>query len=62
MSKNKIRILKSRKQMLQIFGVTLDAVQNCSLIQKKVLEGLQSVGDTFNENKTSEFHNSEVLK
>ena len=33
-----------------------------SLIQKKVLEGLQGVGATFNENKTSELHNSEILK
>ena len=33
-----------------------------SLIQKKVLEGLQDVGATFNENKTSELHNSEIVK
>ena len=33
-----------------------------SLIQKKVLEGLQGVGGVFNENKTSELHNSEILK
>ena len=32
-----------------------------SLVQKKVLEGFQGLGDAFNENKTSELHNSEVL-
>ena len=31
-------------------------------IQKKVLEGLQGVGGTFKENKTSKLHNSEILK
>ena len=31
-------------------------------MQKKVLEGLQGVGGTFNENKTSELHNPEILK
>ena len=33
-----------------------------SLIQKKVLEGLQGVRGTFKENKTSKLHNSEILK
>ena len=33
-----------------------------SLVQKKVLEGLQRLGDAFNENKTLELHNSEILK
>ena len=33
-----------------------------SLIQKKVLESLQGIGGAFNENKTSELHNSENLK
>ena len=33
-----------------------------SLIQKKVLEGLQGVGAAFDENKTSELHSSEILK
>ena len=33
-----------------------------SLIQKKVLEGLQGVGGAFNEYKTSELHNSVILK
>ena len=30
------------------------------MIQKKVLEDLQGIGDTFNENKFSELHNSEI--
>ena len=30
------------------------------MIQKKVLEDLQGIGDTFNENKSSELHNSEI--
>ena len=29
-----------------------------SLVQKKVLEGLLCLGDAFNENQTSELHNS----
>ena len=33
-----------------------------TLVQKKVLEDLYGLGDTFNENRTSEFHNSEILK
>ena len=33
-----------------------------SLVQKKVLEGLHRLGDAFNENKTFELHNSEILK
>ena len=33
-----------------------------SLVQKKVLEGLKRLGDTFNKNKTLELHNSEILK
>ena len=33
-----------------------------SLVQKKVLEGLYRLGDAFNENKTLELHNSEILK
>ena len=33
-----------------------------SLVKKKVLEGLYDLGDAFNENKTSELHNSEILK
>ena len=33
-----------------------------SLIQKKVLEGLQVVGGAFNENKISKLHNSEIVK
>ena len=33
-----------------------------SLVQKKVLEGLQRLGDAFNENKTLELCNSEILK
>ena len=33
-----------------------------SLIQKKVLGGLQGVGAAFNENKTSELLNLEILK
>ena len=33
-----------------------------SLIQKKVLEGLYGAGGAFNENKTSELHNWEILK
>ena len=33
-----------------------------SLIQEKVLEDLQSLGDVFNENKTSKLHNLEILK
>ena len=33
-----------------------------SLVQKKVLEGLQRLGDAFNENKTFELHNLEILK
>ena len=33
-----------------------------SLIQKKVLEGLQGVGGAFNENKTSTLHNLEKKK
>ena len=33
-----------------------------SLIQTKVLEGLYGVGSGFNENKTSELHNPEMLK
>ena len=32
------------------------------MIPKKVLEGLQGIGGTFNENKTSELHRSEILK
>ena len=32
------------------------------LVQKKVLEGLQDLADAFNQNKTSELHNSEILK
>ena len=32
-----------------------------SLAQKKVLEELQGLGDAFNENRTSEFHNSVEL-
>ena len=33
-----------------------------SLIQAKESEGLQNVGGAFNEKKTSELHNSEILK
>ena len=33
-----------------------------SLVQKKALEGLQVLGDVFNENKTSKLHNLEILK
>ena len=33
-----------------------------SLIQKKVLQGMQGVGGAFTENKTSALHNSEILK
>ena len=33
-----------------------------SLIQSKVLEDLQGVRSAFNENKTSELRNSEILK
>ena len=33
-----------------------------SLVQKKVLEGLCRLGDAFNENKTLELRNSEILK
>ena len=33
-----------------------------SLIQKKVLEGLQGVGGAFNKNKISELHNLGILK
>ena len=47
---------------VDFFGVTLGVVQDCSLIQKKVLEGLQGVEGTFNENKSSELHKSEILK
>ena len=46
--------LKSRKWKFLFF--------ESSLIQKKVLEDLQGVGGAFNENKTSELHNSEILK
>ena len=53
---NRIRIDNSR-----IFGVTLDIAQDCSLIQN-ILEGLQGVGGTFNQNKTSQLLNSETLK
>ena len=42
--------MKSRKCMFLFFEP--------NLIQKKVLEGLQGVGGAFNENKTSELHNS----
>ena len=33
-----------------------------SLVQKKVLEGLWRLGDAFNENKSLELLNSEILK
>ena len=33
-----------------------------NLVQMKVLEGLWRLGDAFNENKTLELHNSEILK
>ena len=33
-----------------------------SLVQKKVLEGLEGVGDAFNENKTFKLNNSEIVK
>ena len=37
-------------------------VSELSFIQKRVLEGLQCIGAAFNENKTSELHNSKILK
>ena len=40
----------------------LDVVQDFRLIQKNVLEELQGVGGTFNENKTSELLNLKDLK
>ena len=33
-----------------------------SLVQKKVLEELQRLGEAFNENKIFELHDSEILK
>ena len=44
--------LKSRKWLILFFQP--------SLVQKKV--GLQGVGCAFNDNKTSELHNLEILK
>ena len=46
--------MKSRKWMFLFF--------EHSLIHKEVLEGLQGAGGAFNENKTFELHNSEILK
>ena len=48
---------------VDFFGVTfLVFVQDCSLIQRNVLEDLQGVGVTFNENKTSKLLNQDILK
>ena len=47
--------LKSRKWWIFMFFEP-------GLVQKKVLEGLQDLKDAFNENKTLELHNLEILK
>ena len=47
--------LKSRKWWMFLFFEP-------SLVQKKVLEELQRLGEAFNENKIFELHDSEILK
>ena len=50
------------ERILEILQMIVFLFVEPSLVQNKVLEGLYGLGDAFNENKTSELHNSEILK